>query len=437
MNKKEFYRRRRALIESCGESTITFVSAASIQQRTETSQFPFRQNNDFWYLTGFPEADAIAVIAPNRAKGEFILFNQPKDPDIESWDGPRIGQEGACHDFGADQAFSIDDFVDELPDLLLGYDRVCCAMEEDSPLLAELCEHIKKLRHYSRKGVQVPEEWIDLEKVISPLRLIKSAEEIKLMRKAAVISADAHTKTMALCKPGMKEYQLQAELECEVKKQGCQDTAYSSIVAAGKNACVLHYVANNDELKDGDLILIDAGGEYDHYAADITRTFPINGKFTEPQRLIYQAVLNVQKKVIKCIKPGVNYQKIQDLAKEGITEELLKLGLLKGKLPKLLQEQAYLDFYWHNIGHWLGLEVHDVGAYKTKDKWQKLVPGMVLTVEPGIYIRDTIKGVHKKWHHIGVRIEDDILVTETGHEVLSKGVVKEVGEIEALMKKNA
>ncbi|RJQ47951.1 MAG: Xaa-Pro aminopeptidase [Gammaproteobacteria bacterium] len=433
MNQAEFARRRKQLMEQMGRGAIAILPAAPLRLRNRDTEYPYRPDSDFYYLTGFPEPEAVAVLIPGHAHGEYILFSRERDPEKEVWNGARAGQEGACRDYGADDAFPIDDLDDILPGLLEKCERVYCVMGAQPEFDQHLIGWVNQIRARSRAGLRAPEEFIALDQVLHEMRLFKSRAEIALMKKAARISAGAHKRAMRACKPGMMEYQIEAELRHEFMRQGSQAPAYNSIVAGGANACVLHYTGNRAPLKDGDLLLIDAGAELDNYASDITRTFPVNGRFSAGQRAVYEIVLEAQYAALAKVKPGNHWNDPHQAAVRVLTKGLIELGLLKGALPKLIKEQAYRRFYMHRTGHWLGMDVHDVGDYKIGDAWRVLEPGMVLTVEPGLYIAPGTSGAPKKWWGIGVRIEDDVHVTPRGHEILSADAPKTVAEIESLM----
>jgi len=416
-----------------GENTVAILPAAPVQFRNRDAEYHYRQDSDFHYLTGFPEPDAVLVLKPGREHGEYILFCRERDPASEIWTGPRSGQEGAMEQYGADDAFPIDDIDEILPGLLEGVDRVFYTMGEYSDFDQHVIAWVNQLRKQSRGGMHTPGEFVALDHLLHEMRLFKSSHEVKAMRKAASISAKAHCRAMQACRPGQYEYQIEAELLHEFMQAGSRFPAYASIVAGGANACVLHYIDNKDALQDGALLLIDAGAEYDYYAADISRTFPVNGTFSPAQRALYEVVLKAQYAAIAQVKPNKHWNDPHEAAVRVITEGLVELGILKGEVDKLIEEAAYKRFYMHRTGHWLGMDVHDVGDYKIDDEWRVLEPGMTLTVEPGLYIPAGSKKVAKKWWDIGIRIEDDVLVTKTGHEVLTHGVPKEVDEIEALM----
>jgi Xaa-Pro aminopeptidase len=429
----EYAKRRKQLLQQIGPKGIVILTSAPTQRRNGDADHAYRQQSDFYYLTGFEEPEAVAILAPKRKKGEFILFNRVRDRAHEIWDGIRAGQEGARKTYGANEAFPITDLEKMLPDLLEGRETIHYAMGTDLKFDKIMMHTMNKLRGRIRSGQQAPVGFVDITETIHEMRLIKSPAEIALMRKAAEISAAAHIRAMEFCKPGTHEYELEAEITHEFQRNGARYPAYTSIVGGGANACILHYIANDQKIKNGDLVLIDAGAEYKYYAADITRTFPANGRFSEEQRAIYELVLKSQVAAIKAVRPGALWPSMQAIIIKILTQGLLDLGILKGKLNDLIENEAYFPFYMHKSGHWLGIDVHDAGRYKVDGKWRTLKPGMVLTVEPGIYISADIPGVHKRWHNIGVRIEDDVLVTTTGSDVLSRDVPKSIADIEALM----
>jgi Xaa-Pro aminopeptidase len=430
---KEFARRRRDLMSMMEKNSIAIITAAPERVRSRDTHFPYRQDSDFHYLTGFPEPEAVLVLVPGRAQGQFILFCRDRDRSREIWDGYRAGPAGACDDYGAEDAFPIADIDDILPGLIEGRERVYYAVGKDRDFDQHLMTWVNDIRARARTGAVPPGEFVDLDHLLHEMRLFKKPAEVKLMRKAGKISAEAHVRAMKAVSPGMSEYQLQAEIEHEFSRAGASFPAYSSIVGGGNNGCILHYVENNSVLDDGDLVLIDAGCEYQHYAADITRTFPVNGVFTPEQKAIYELVLDAQLAAIDAIQAGSHWDKPHQVTVEIITAGLVELGLLKGKVPELIEKGAYTDFYMHRAGHWLGMDVHDVGDYKVDNQWRMLEPGMVMTVEPGIYIAPDNTRVAKKWRGIGIRIEDDVLITRKGIEVLTAGVPKTVADIEALM----
>jgi Xaa-Pro aminopeptidase len=432
MDQKEFARRRKQLMHMMGQDAIAILPTNPVRPRNRDVDYPFRPDSDFFYLTGFPEPEAVAVLVPGRPHGEYLLFCRDRDLEKETWNGRRAGPEGAVERFGADDAFPIGDIDDILPGLLESHERVFYTMGATPDFDQRVIGWVNRIRSQSRAGKQTPDEFVSLEHFVHDMRLYKSRAEVKVMRQAANIAARAHKRAMQVCRPGMMEYELEAEYLHEFRRAG-GEPAYPSIVGGGENACVLHYTENNAELNGGDLVLIDAGVEHQCYASDITRCFPVNGRFSKAQRAIYELVLDAQLAAIEEVYPGNNWNAPHDAAVKVITRGLVKLGLLKGRTPSLVKEQAFRKFYMHRTGHWLGMDVHDVGEYKVGDEWRVLEPGMVLTVEPGIYIAARSKGVARKWWNIGVRIEDDVLVTRAGYDVLSKNVPKTVEEIEALM----
>ncbi len=433
MEQQEYKQRRSRLLQQLGTQCVALIPAAMLQPRNHDCVHPFRQHSDFHYLTGFAEPDAVALLCPHGKQGEFILFNRSDDPELALWDGACAGQAGACRDYGADAAFSIADLEELLPELLQGYDTIYYPMGS-MPWLDELLfGYVQDYRKKTRKGELFPQQFINLDRVLHEHRLIKTPAEQACLRHVTELSAQAHRRAMQVCRPGLFEYQIEAELLHAFQQAGCRFTAYNSIVAGGANACVLHYTDNTDVLRDGDLLLIDAGAEHECYAADITRTFPINGRFSSAQQAIYEIVLASQLAGLAEARPGNPWSNIQHAIVKVITQGLIDVGLLQGELTELVERKAYQRFYMHNSGHWLGLDVHDAGTYKVDNAWRQLVPGMVLTVEPGLYIAPHLTGIDAKWQGIGVRIEDDILITAQGHDVLTQSVPKTVADIEALM----
>jgi len=433
MNKTEFAKRRKRLMQAMGRDSIAILPGAPVRLRNRDVEYPYRADSDFYYVTGFPEQEAVAVLVPGREHGEYILFCRERDPKMETWNGRRAGLDGAVEHYGADDAFPISDIDEILPGLLENRERVYYAMGCNPDFDRQVMEWINLLRKQSRAGVHTPGEFIDLDHQLHDMRLYKSAAEAKTMRTAAQISAKAHVRAMRTCHPGMMEYQLESEILHECMQHAARSQAYSPIIGGGGNGCVLHYTENEAPLKDGDLVLIDAGCEYNFYASDITRTFPVNGRFSKAQRELYEVVLEAQYAAIDEVRPGNHWNHPHEAAVKMLTKGLIRLGLLKGRLATLIKEDAYRQFYMHRTGHWLGMDVHDVGDYKVGDEWRVLEPGMVLTIEPGLYVAPESKGIAKKWWNIGIRIEDDVLVTRDGHEVLSRDVPKEPDEIEALM----
>ena len=428
----EFARRRRQLMRMAGEDAILVLPAAPERVRSHDTHYPYRQDSDFWYLSGFPEPDAVLVLVPGRKHGEAILFCRERDPEREGWDGPRAGQDGAVNDYGMDDAYPIDDLDEILPGLLEGRSRVYYHFGRDADFDLKLIGWVRHVRAHVKQGAQPPHEFLELGHLLHELRLFKSKDEIKLMRRAADISVHAHRAAMRVARPGIREYELQADLERVFRAHDAWP-AYNSIVGAGRNACVLHYRANTAQARDGDLVLIDAGAEYRGYAADITRTFPVNGRFTPAQRALHDLVRAAQRAALGCARVGMPYEAGHVAAVETLTEGLLKLGLLKGKLEKNLAEGTYRRFYRHKTGHWLGLDVHDVGDYRIDGESRLLEPGMVFTIEPGLYVSHDDTTVDAKWRGIGIRTEDDVLVTAEGPVVLTDALARSADEIEAEM----
>ncbi|MCW2294571.1 Xaa-Pro aminopeptidase [Pseudomonas sp. BIGb0408] len=433
ISKAEYARRRKALMAQMEPNSIAILPAAPVFIRNRDVEHIYRQDSDFQYLSGFPEPEAVIALIPGREHGEYVLFCRERDPERELWDGLRAGQEGAISRYGADDAFPIGDIDDILPGLIEGRERVYYAVGTNPEFDRHLMEWVNVIRSKARQGATPPKEFVALNHFLHDLRLYKSAGEVKVMREAAQISARAHIKAMQASRAGLYEYHLEAELDYEFRKGGSKMPAYGSIVAAGKNACILHYRENDAVLKDGDVVLIDAGCEIDCYASDITRTFPVSGTFTPEQKAIYEIVLAANIEAFKHIAPGRHWNEAHEATVRVITAGLVELGLLKGNVDELIAAEAYKPFYMHRAGHWLGMDVHDVGEYKVGGEWRVLEVGMAMTVEPGIYIAVDNQNVAKKWRGIGVRIEDDVVVTKTGCEILTGDVPKTVDEIETLM----
>ena len=418
-------------IKRMNPESVAIIASAREAMRSNDTLYRYRQDSDFYYLTGFDEPEAIAVVSPSKEQ-KYTLFVRPRDPEREIWDGRRAGVEGAKREYGADEAFPISEFEEKIGEYLNGAPNLYYRIGNGNADLDEtIINQIKRLRALGRKGLRAPEAIIDTGTLIHEMRLFKSAEEIEHMQRAADISAEAHREAMLQARPGMKEYEIEALIEYIFRKSGANSPAYTTIVGGGANATVLHYITNNETLRDGDLLLIDAGAEYQGYAADITRTFPVNGRFTEAQREIYELVLEAQLACIDMVRPGSRPLDINKRSIEVLTEGMIRLGLLKGDAKTLIKEEKYKQFYMHTIGHFLGLDVHDVGRYHIKDESRQLEPGMVMTVEPGIYIAADTKDIPEKYLGIGVRIEDDVLVTAKGREILTADCPKSVKDVEA------
>lgn len=433
ISSREYQARRRELMAIMEPNSIAVIAAAPERVRSKDTLYAYKQSTNLSYLCGFPEPQAVLVLIPQRPQGEFVLFCRDRDPLREIWDGYRQGPAGAVANFGADDAFPIDDIDDILPALLEGRNRIYYSIGRDPLFDQQMLAWVKEVAEREQNHYLSADEFVDLDHLLSEMRLIKSAAEIKLISRAGEISAAAHCRAMRHCSPGRSEFHLQAEIEHEFMSSGATGPAYTSIVGGGKNACILHYIDNRDRLKSGDLVLIDAGCEYQNYAADITRTFPVNGKFTAPQAAIYDLVLAAQRAAMENIAPGLPYDLANRAVIRVITQGLLELGLLQGDCEALIAEGAYKAFYMHSVSHWLGMDVHDVGDYKIDNQWRDYEPGMVLTVEPGIYIAPDNQNVAKKWRGIGVRIEDNVVVTKRGCKVLTDAVPREREQIEQLM----
>ncbi len=425
----EYRQRREQLMEKIGQGTAIFHSAPLAVMHNDV-EYTFRQDSSFFYLTGFNEPDAVIVLAPHHKEHRFVLFVQPKDPDKEVWTGYRAGVEGAKELYGADEAYPISELTEKLPQYLLEADRIYYHFGRDRAFNETIVKIWQQLMAtYPKRGTG-PIAIQDSGTILNPMRQIKSMAELELMRKAAAISVEAHNHAREFAKPGRYEYEIQAEMDYIFRKHGGNGPAYPSIIASGPNSCILHYVENNRQLQDGDLLLIDAGCAYNYYNADITRTFPVNGQFTPEQKILYDIVLEAQEKAIAQVKPGNPYNQVHETAVRVLVEGLLDLGLLMGDIEEIIKEEKYKPFYMHRTGHWLGLDVHDVGVYQYGENPYPLQPGNVLTVEPGIYIGPQTKPVEgqpeipDRWRGIGIRIEDDVLVTADGHEILTSGVPK-------------
>ena len=430
---KEYAARRRELMAMMAANSIAIVTAAPEKIRSRDTHYPYKQATSLSYLCGFAEPESVLVLIPGREQGECLLFCREKDKLRETWDGYRSGPAGAVSDFAVDDAFPIGDIDEILTGMLEGKERVYYAIGKDADFDRHLMGWINEIREQKNRGSAPPGEFVDLDHLVNEMRLIKTASELKLMRKAGEISARAHCRAMKVSVPGIYEYQLQAEIEHEFMVSGATAPAYTSIVGGGANGCILHYIENRQKINDGELVLIDAGCEYANYAADITRTFPVNGKFSPAQAAIYDIVLQAQAEAIALIVPGAPYNVANDATIAVITEGLRDLGILNGEINELIEQQAYKDFYMHSSGHWLGMDVHDVGDYKIDNQWRIYEPGMVVTVEPGIYISPDNTAVAEKWRGLAVRIEDDIAVTKTGCEDLTAAVPKRRADIESLM----
>lgn len=428
----ELKRRRRALMRIMGDNSIAVIPAARTSVRSRDTEYPYRADSNMLYLSGFDEPDALMVLIPNRRAGQYLMFCRERDPEKETWNGRRLGVEDAPEALGADDAFPISDIDDILPGLLENKQSVYHTLGKDLAFDAQLLGWLNKARSSRRHEGGDPDSFISLDFHLDEMRVIKSRTELALMRKAAKLTAAAHTRAMRAVRPGMAEYELEAELIAEYRSHGARHS-FLPIVGGGANGCILHYTENNDVLEDKELVLIDSGAELDGYAGDITRTFPVNGKFTEAQKTVYNIVLEAELAAIDAVRPGNHWNEPHEAAVKVITRGLRDIGVLKGKLPTLIKQEAYKPYYMHRTGHWLGMDVHDVGEYKINGDWRVLEPGMVLTVEPGLYLGDERK-IPRAYRNIGIRIEDDVIVTRDGHEVITGDVVKTVEDIEACMR---
>ena len=426
-----FSERRSELSKKVLDDSAIIVASSPVKSRISDTDYLYRQDSNFYYLSGYEEPESILLIRPYAKKDNFIIFCRDRDPLKEQWDGFRSGQTGAVQDFGADKSLSISSVDSLMPELLEGAKNIYYSMSSPCGLDQRINTWVDKIRLNTRAGAEPPHNLLSLDSIIHEMRLLKSEEEIEVMRQAAEITTEAHIRAMKAVKPGMFEYQLEAEYLYAFNKNGARAPAYNSIVGGGNNACILHYVENNSELKDGDVVLVDAGCEYKYYASDVTRTFPVNGSFTEEQKQIYSVVLEAHKQSMDQLKPGNKWNLAHEKSVEVIVEGLIDLGIIKSSKKEAIDTGEYSKYYMHRIGHWLGMDVHDVGSYKQDGDWRDLEPGMVMTIEPGIYILDSLEGVEDKWKGIGVRIEDDVLVTKKGFEVLTPDIPRSIEEVES------
>lgn len=431
----DFKERRDRLAEEMGPNSIAIIATSPVAIRNRDADYKFRADSSFFYLTGFAEPEAVAVIETYESLDEgytYSLFCRERNREMEIWNGYRAGIDGAIDDYEADEAYAIDLLDEEIIEKLVNKQKLFYRIGHSSEFDVRVSKWIQQADAQQRRGNESPAQVIQLDRILDEIRLFKSEQEIELMQIASNISAKAHTRAMQAVHVGMMEYALEAELNYVFGQQGCVP-AYNSIVGGGANACILHYVENNQELKDGDLVLIDAACEYELYASDITRTFPVNGKFSPEQKVLYEIVLNAQLAAIDAVQIGNSYKEPHNVAVRILVEGLLSLGIMQGDLEQIIETEAYRQFYMHGTGHWLGMDVHDVGAYKHAGEWRPYEAGMVVTIEPGLYIAPDDETVDVKWRGIGIRIEDDVVATTNGPLVLTKDVVKSVDDIEALM----
>ncbi|WP_167555816.1 Xaa-Pro aminopeptidase [Acinetobacter bohemicus] len=435
LTQADFQERRDRLAEEMGPHSIAIIATSPVAMRNRDADYKFRADSSFFYLTGFAEPEAVAIIETFESIDEgytYSLFCRERDREMEIWHGYRAGVDGAVEDYDADEAYAIDLLDEEIIEKLLNKQKLFYRMGQQADFDARVAKWIAEANGESRKGTSAPAQVIQLDRILDEMRLHKSTQEIELMQIASTISAQAHTRAMQAVKPGMMEYALEAELNYIFGQNGCVPS-YNSIVGGGENGCILHYVENDKVLKDGDLVLIDAACEYQLYASDITRTFPVNGKFSPEQKALYDVVLKAQLAAIDAVRIGNSYKEPHRIAVRILVQGLLDLGLMQGDIEQIIESESFHQFYMHGTGHWLGMDVHDVGSYKTEGEWRAYEEGMAVTVEPGLYIAPDDETVDAKWRGIGIRIEDDVVVTKNGPRVLTAAVVKTVEEIEALM----
>ncbi len=430
--KQQAIERREGFMKRISGGAAIFPAAPTAIRNNDV-EHEYRQDTDFYYLTGFEEPNAVAVLVPEHPEHRFVLFVQPKDREREVWTGWRAGEEGAKRDYGADAAFTIDKLDEELPKLVGKADRLYYRFGSDPTFDERLVGWMRHFQRERQRNGVGPTSVIDPAELLHEMRLIKTNDDLDMLRRAVDITCDGHMAALRALRPGAHEYEIEAVLRYVFRKQGSPRHGYAPIVAAGANATVLHYTTNNQRIKDGDLLLIDAGAEFGYFTGDVTRTFPANGNFTQSQAEVYKIVLDAQIEAIRAVRPGATFIEPHDRAVRVLVEGMLKLGLLEGETDKIIEEGTYKKFYMHRTSHWLGMDVHDAGPYKVADEWRRLEPGMVLTIEPGLYIAEDLEEIPPRYSGIGVRIEDDVLVTEVGNEVLSARVPKTIEEIEGVM----
>ncbi len=437
LTQADFQERRDRLAAQMGPNSIAIIATSPEVMRNRDADYKFRADSSFFYLTGFAEPEAVAVIETDASCEDYTysLFCRERDREMEIWNGYRAGIDGAVDDYDADEAYAIDLLDEEIIEKLLNKDKLFYRIGQRAEFDARVAQWIAKATGETRRGTSAPAQIVQLDRIVDEMRLHKSDKEIQLMQIASNISAEAHTRAMQTVQPNMMEYALEAELNYIFGKNGCVPS-YNSIVGGGENGCILHYVENNKQLKDGDLVLIDAACEYELYASDITRTFPVNGKFSPEQKALYQVVLDAQIAAIDAVRIGNSYKEPHNIAVQILVQGLLDLGIMQGDFDEIIETESYRQFYMHGTGHWLGMDVHDVGSYKHGEDWREYEEGMVVTVEPGLYIAPDDETVDVKWRGIGIRIEDDVVATSNGPLVLTKNVVKTVEDIEALMAKS-
>ncbi len=427
-----FTERRQKVRDAMGEGALAIFLGSSMVQRSNDTHFPFRQQSDFWYLTGFDHPNAVALLRTDGGP-EYTLYVEPRDPAAETWTGYRPGVDGAVRDYAADEAHPRSDFLRHLPDLVGKVTGIHHVLGRDAEIDSCIAEAVEDLHRRSRQGTEPPTAILDPRAIVHELRLFKSSEELDIMRRAATISAEAHAEAARLARPGVYEYELQARLEYTFRRRGARGAAYTTIVGGGSNATVLHYVTNDRKLPEESLVLVDAGCELEGYASDVTRTYPIGGRFTGPGRALYEVVLAAQLAALEQCRPGQTLPQVHDAAVRQLVEGLVDLEFLSGDVDELIAGEKHKTYYMHNTSHWLGLDVHDAGSYRLKGSPLPLEPGMVFTVEPGLYIPETAAEANPRFRGIGVRIEDDVAVTPDGHENLNAAIPKAPDELEALV----
>jgi Xaa-Pro aminopeptidase len=425
--------RRERFLAELGPGSVAILPTSPVAPRSNDTEYRFRPDSDFYYLTGFAEPDAVAVFAPGHEEHKFVLFVPPRDPEMEVWYGRRAGVEGAVERFGADAAFSIKELDEKIFDYVDGRERLYFHLGRDERFDRRAIGWVNAYRTSRRAKGPGPATIVDPGEILHEMRLVKNDTDLELLRRAVDISVEGHRAAMAATRPGIMEYEIEALVEYTFRRRGAAGPGYTTIVGAGPNATILHYIENDCRVGDSDLVLLDAGAEYDCFTGDVTRTWPASGRFSEPQRDIYQLVLESQKAAIEMVRPGETTQAVHERVVEVLTTGMIDLGLLEGPADKAIEEGAYKKFYMHKTGHWLGMDVHDVGRYKVANEWRPMAPGIVQTIEPGLYIAEDCDSVAPHWRGIGVRIEDDVLVTESGYDVLSKGAPKEIAEIEEIV----
>jgi Xaa-Pro aminopeptidase len=424
-----YARRRERFMHAMGDGVALFVAPPE-RPRSNDTHYEYRPDSEFYYLTGFPEPDAFAILSPGGKEGAYTLLVRPRDPAQEAWTGRRAGVEGARDRYGADRALPIDELAKTLQESLTNQERVLFRLGASAQVDAAVLRAVRTIAGADRTGVWAPHTVVDPGEILSEMRLRKSSEDLTLLRRAIEMSVAGHRTALRAIRPGLHEYELEAIVEYVFRRSGSPAPGYSTIVGSGPNACILHYRENTRRMQDGELVLVDAGAEWECFTGDITRTYPVGGRFTPEQERIYRLVLDAQTAALACVRPGARFQDTHDAAVNVLARGLLDLGFLQGPLSEVLEKEAYKKFYLHKTSHWLGMDVHDAGKYRVRGEWRTLEPGMVLTVEPGLYIPAGSEGVPREYWDIGVRIEDDVLVTPDGHEVLTAGLPKQVADVE-------